>query len=151
MRSVVCHPRLGRGYHLTAFEVSRLQFFGKSGAKSLNYLRPARKVALAVRSSLDGVIVIRNMYRLCALAALALVAALAFAAPASAQTSSVTEDQYSDTSTHFSSGGDPSGSATVGSLPFTGLDLGLMGVAAVTLVGGGVLIHRRARAAGEGV
>jgi hypothetical protein len=72
----------------------------------------------------------------------AMLAALS-AAPASAQeTSSVTADQYDESGSQFSSGGgtaDPG----VGSLPFTGLDLGLMGAAAAALMGVGVLMRRR--------
>ena len=77
------------------------------------------------------------------------MAVLAFAGPASAQVSSATQDQYSPSNERFagSTGGDPSDpsdpSDTVGSLPFTGLDLGLMGGAAVTLLAGGVLLRRR--------
>ena len=84
----------------------------------------------------------------------ALVAALAIAAPASAQNCSTpTDEQYKDQTQQLevcAEGG--SGTADVsdpgnpGSLPFTGLDVGLMGVAALALVGGGVLVRRRASA-----
>lgn len=91
----------------------------------------------------------------------ALIAVFAIAAPASAQNcSSPTESQYGDQAQQLevcaqggggSQGGsataDPSGT-TAGSLPFSGLDLGLMGAAAVALVGSGVVIRRRARAEG---
>jgi hypothetical protein len=95
----------------------------------------------------------------------ALVAALAIAAPASAQdcqnSGEVTLDQYGEVVDRFDfgscarGGGDPSdpadpadpGSATdpdTAGLPFTGLDVGLMGVAAAGLVGAGLLMRRRA-------
>ena len=78
-----------------------------------------------------------------------LAAALAFSSPASAadeyQISSVTQDQYGESSDRFAGGGGTPPS-TVGSLPFTGLDLALMGAAAVVLVAGGVVVARRTRA-----
>jgi hypothetical protein len=104
-------------------------------------------------NEIDGVIHILHVYRQLILGACAVVAALAFAAPASAQdesaTSSVTADQYDPSTERFSGGGgeDPS---SVGSLPFTGLDLGLMGGAALTLLAGGVVLHRRANPGDEG-
>lgn len=96
-------------------------------------------------------IFIRFNYRHTLVALCALIAALAITAPASAQdcaASSVTLDQYGDRTEQFSAcnsngTGDPTPS---GSLPFTGLDLGLMGGAAGALLVGGVLIRRRARA-----
>ena len=87
----------------------------------------------------------------------ALVAVLAIASPASAQNcGSPTQDQYGEQTQQVQvcpqQGSGAAGGATatsepsnVGSLPFTGLDLGLMGAAALALVGGGVLIHRRSR------
>jgi hypothetical protein len=112
-----------------------------------------------------GVIIIRSSFKHFLVALCALVAMLAIAAPASAkdcQTGSrVTTDQYGEVvdSIDFGScaiggGGDPSdpgtadpGSATdpgTAGLPFTGLDIGLMGVAAVGLVGAGLLLRSRA-------
>ena len=87
----------------------------------------------------------------------ALVAALAISAPASAEcvSSSVTQDQYGDdtdsVTTCNAAGAGAAAEATgdtgsAGSLPFTGLDLALMGGAAGALLVGGVLIRRRARA-----
>ena len=81
---------------------------------------------------------------------------LAIAAPASAQNCAAppTDEQYKERTQQFevcAQGGggtsDPSDPSDPGSLPFTGLDLGLMGAAAVALVGGGVLMRRRASAA----
>jgi hypothetical protein len=90
----------------------------------------------------------------------ALVAALAIAAPASAAcvSSSVTQDQYGDDTDRVTAcneagagaaaAGGTADAGSSGSLPFTGLDLGLMGGAAGALLVGGVLIRRRARAEG---
>ena len=77
---------------------------------------------------------------------------LALAAPAAGQGSSVTKDQYKDSASNVVAGlggdpGDPSATAdpgSTGSLPFTGLDLALMGAAAAGLFGAGVVIRRRA-------
>ncbi|MGI9019097.1 MAG: hypothetical protein ACR2G3_00095 [Solirubrobacterales bacterium] len=87
----------------------------------------------------------------CALLALAVLALAAGTTPATAQEefeiSSVTQDQYDDGAARFAGGGD-AGEAGVGSLPFTGLDLVLMGTAAAGLLGAGFVLRRRA-AAGE--
>jgi hypothetical protein len=100
-----------------------------------------------------GLIDILHMNRNLILGACALIAALALAALASAANgaarSPVTQEQYADTSEQIGGGKvDPTGpsgpTSTVGSLPFTGLDLALMGGAAVTLLAGGVLLRRRA-------
>ena len=77
----------------------------------------------------------------------------ALAGPATAQEpagpgSAVTADQYKDTSHQFSGGGGTDPSSTVGSLPFTGLDLGLMAAAAAGLVAGGFVLRRRATGTG---
>ena len=110
---------------------------------------------------------IRSSFRLFLAALCALVAALAIAAPASAQdcqnSGQVTLDQYGEVVDRFDFGScargggggeltDPGtadpGTATdpgTAGLPFTGLDVGLMGVAAAGLVGAGLLLHRRAR------
>ncbi len=82
---------------------------------------------------------------------LSLIAVLALAAPA-AGASSVTDEQYGDSASQVAANvggdpGDPSATAdpgSTGSLPFTGLDLALMGAAAAGLVGAGVVVHRRA-------
>ena len=86
----------------------------------------------------------------------ATVVALALAAPVSAQESPVTKEQYGDKAEQVGGGnvsdpGDPSASdpSGVGSLPFTGLDLGLMAAAAAGLVAGGIVISRRTAATGE--
>ncbi len=83
---------------------------------------------------------------------LILIAALALAAPAAGQGFSPTKDQYRNSADGVGAGvggdpGDPSATAdpsSTGSLPFTGLDLALMGAAAAGLVGAGVVIRRRA-------
>jgi hypothetical protein len=72
-----------------------------------------------------------------------LVAALAFAVPASAQVCEPTQDQYGDQIQPPEGCNEPD-EPTVGGLPFTGLDLGLMTAAAITIVGAGILIRRRA-------
>ena len=85
----------------------------------------------------------------------ALVVSLALAVPASGQQTSVTDDQYADTVVQVGQGGndpsDPSASdpSSVGSLPFTGLDLGLMAAAAAGLVAGGIVLRRRSADSGE--
>lgn len=101
----------------------------------------------------DWVIDISQTHRNLSLVLCALVAALAFAAPAAAQDSlgsSVTQDQYGDNAARFTVGetGDTTGRPTssVGSLPFTGLDVALMAGAALTLLGAGVVICRRTSA-----
>ena len=120
------------------------------------------------RNSRLWVIAIRFSVRHVIAALCALVAVLALAAPVSAQEctteSSVTLDQYGEVVDRIEAGtctagggggGDPAdpGTATdpgTAGLPFTGLDVGLMGVAAVGLVGAGVLLRRRAHGS-EGV
>ncbi len=95
------------------------------------------------------------------LAACVTLAALALATPASAQdeqfrVSSVTQDQYGDSAAQYGGGdsaaqyggGDSADPASVGSLPFTGLDVGLLAVAAAGLVTAGFLLRRRAGAEG---
>jgi hypothetical protein len=76
----------------------------------------------------------------------AALAALALAGPAAADggagSISVTEDQYEDTVSQFAGGGGGTADPT-GSLPFTGLDVALMGVAAAALLGAGFVLHRR--------
>jgi hypothetical protein len=57
---------------------------------------------------------------------------------------SVTVDQYGDQITQLDS--TTCVEASSGSLPFTGLDLGLMAAAAGVLVVGGVALRRRSRA-----
>jgi hypothetical protein len=104
-----------------------------------------------------GVIGIRFNYRQILTAACTLIAVLAIAAPASAAKcvgSSVTQDQYAENVDQVKvcdegGTGDPGDPPATGSLPFTGLDLGLMGGAAVALLAGGFLISRRARAEEE--
>jgi hypothetical protein len=94
------------------------------------------------------------MSRVIATLALALIATLALAVPAHGQGSSVTRDQYVDPVSQFEAGlgeagdpADPDGSgdpSAVGSLPFTGLDLALMGAAAAGLVAAGFAMRRHA-------
>ena len=104
-----------------------------------------------------GVIGIRINYRQILVTACTLIAIFAIAAPASAEKcvgSSVTLDQYGDSVDQLSacnqSGtGDTTDPGSSGSLPFTGLDLGLMVGAAGALLVGGFLISRRARAEEE--
>jgi hypothetical protein len=93
------------------------------------------------------------MKRVIAIAACSLLAALALAGPATAGDSPVTDAQYGDSASQVSGGGDPrdpgdpsdpSGDpSSVGSLPFTGLDVALMAVAAGGLVGAGLVMRRR--------
>lgn len=88
----------------------------------------------------------------------AVVVSLALVAPAVGQQTPVTQDQYGDKVEVIGGGdgnpgdpGDPSASdpSGVGSLPFTGLDLGLMAAAAAGLVAGGIVLRRRSGAAGQ--
>ena len=100
-------------------------------------------------NSLKNISVRRNLVTVLAIA---LIGALAMPALAAAQNVSPTDDQYNDTREAIAvlaedSGGDPSGTAdsTVGSLPFTGLDvLGLFAVA-VVVAGSGLLLQRVVR------
>jgi hypothetical protein len=97
--------------------------------------------------------IIRFNYRQLLAMAFVLVAVLATSAPAMAAESecsrSVTVDQYGDrieqldTST-CADPGDP-GDPPASSLPFTGLDVGLMAGAAGVLLVGGVFLRRRSR------
>ena len=91
-----------------------------------------------------------------AMISVALVA-LVLATPAAAQNSPVTDEQYGDKAEQLGGGnigdpGDPSASdpGNVGSLPFTGLDLGLMAAAAAGLVAGGIVLRRRSTAEENG-
>lgn len=109
----------------------------------------------------DGVIIITFMYTKfrIVIGVCAVAAGLVLAAPAAAQDDrgAVTAKQYGNSATElgrassgtFADPGDPSAedSGYVGSLPFTGLDLALMGVAAVSLIAGGVVMYRRGREA----
>jgi hypothetical protein len=77
-------------------------------------------------------------------------AALAAPGAATAQDASPAADQYSvvpPPSTTSGSGGDPAdpGDPRAGGLPFTGLDLAAMGLAAAALTGAGVAIRRVSR------
>ena len=104
----------------------------------------------------NEVIPIRSHIRSILAGLCALVAILAIASPASAQNcvaGSPTQDQYGEQTQQGQVCAQQGSGATatsepsnVGSLPFTGLDLGLMGAAALAVVGGGVLVHRRSRA-----
>lgn len=111
----------------------------------------------AARSDLRGVIPL-SLRQVTATICAALTA-LVLAAPAAAQNTPVTQEQYGDKAEQFGGGGgsvgdpgDPSASdpGTVGSLPFTGLDLGLMAAAAAGLVAGGVVLRRRSTAEDHG-
>jgi hypothetical protein len=76
--------------------------------------------------------------------ALALIALVALGAPAAAvaQTgNSPTKAQYGPTNQQISAGGDK-GDDTIGGLPFTGLDVGIMAASAVLLLGAGVALRR---------
>jgi hypothetical protein len=91
---------------------------------------------------------ITTWYRQLLLATCVVVAALAFAGPAMAENgsgSAVTQDQYGDSSQQIAAAGDTSATdpPATGSLPFTGLDIGMMSAAAIALVGGGLLMRRR--------
>jgi len=78
---------------------------------------------------------------------------LALAAPAAAMATSPSHDQYDPKSQQIAatgSGGGGGGSATtsssggstIGSLPFTGLDVGVLALAAVALLGAGFALRR---------
>lgn|SRR5436190_23971582 len=79
---------------------------------------------------------------------------LALAAPAAAMATSPSHDQYDPKSQQIaatgSGGGGGGGSATtsssggstIGSLPFTGLDVGVLALAAVALLGAGFALRR---------
>jgi len=107
--------------------------------------------------------IIRFNYRQLLAMACVLVAVFATSAPAVAADcpKSVTGDQYGDQADQLDStcidptsgsGGSGSGgsadptSGSAGSLPFTGLDLGLMAAGAGVLLVGGVALRRRSRA-----
>ena len=80
------------------------------------------------------------------------VVVLALVAPVAAMATSPTSDQYETQSQQIAAtggGGNPSGggsaatsSNTIGSLPFTGLDLGVLAFAAVALLGAGLALRR---------
>ena len=93
---------------------------------------------------------IRSSYRRAALLALSLACALALAGPVGAaaqvgQGSDPTADQYDPgiVPPKATTGGGSGGSAgtTVGGLPFTGAELGALGIAALVFVGGGVALR----------
>jgi len=78
---------------------------------------------------------------------------LTLAAPAAAMATSLSHDQYDPKSQQIAatgSGGGGGGSATtsssggstIGSLPFTGLDVGVLALAAVALLGAGFALRR---------
>lgn len=102
--------------------------------------------------------IIRFNYRQLLAMACVLVAVFATSAPAVAADcpKSVTGDQYGDQAdqldstcidpTSGSGGSADPASASAGSLPFTGLDLGLMAAGAGVLLVGGVALRRRSRA-----
>lgn len=97
----------------------------------------------------DGVVDIRFKYRQVFALACALIATLAIAAPASAADcpTSVTLDQYGDRTEQFDATHcTPKDPPDPGTLPFTGLDVGLMAGAAGVLLAGGVMLRRRGRA-----
>ena len=85
------------------------------------------------------------------------LAALAVPGSALAQggSNSPTEAQYAPASQQVTAGGGPGGGASstsaapsrepVGGLPFTGADLGVLALAAATLLGAGFLLRRMAR------
>lgn len=95
----------------------------------------------------DGVINIRSHYRQVFALAFVLVAMLATAGPAMAEdcSKSVTVDQYGDRIEQLNSTTCDPGDPPAGSLPFTGLDVGLMVGAAGVLLVGGVYLRRRSR------
>jgi hypothetical protein len=82
----------------------------------------------------------------------AVLVVLALAAPAAAMATSPSHDQYDPKSQQIaatgsggSSGGGSattSGNSTIGSLPFTGLDVGVLALAAVALLGAGFALRR---------
>ena len=95
--------------------------------------------------------IIRFNYRQLLAMAFVLVAMLATSAPAMAAncSTSVTVDQYGDRIEQLNTStcadpGDP-GDPPASSLPFTGLDVGLMAGAAGVLLVGGVFLRRRSR------
>jgi hypothetical protein len=99
---------------------------------------------------------IRIPYRLLACLALTLVCAVAFLAPAVAgaqvHQGSPTADEYDPAlvpppqSSNGSGGGGSGDSATVAGLPFTGAEVGVLAIAAVVLVGGGMALRTYIRA-----
>ena len=96
----------------------------------------------------DGVVDIRFKYRQALALTFALIAALAIATPASAGKcpTSVTLDQYGDRTEQFDATHcTPKDPPDPGTLPFTGLDVGLMAGAAGVLLAGGVMLRRRGR------
>lgn len=75
--------------------------------------------------------------------ALAVSSMLIAAAPAAAATA--TEDAYGGLAGAQQGGGDVSGTADSGSLPFTGAELTLIVVVALALIATGFVMHRLAR------
>jgi len=77
---------------------------------------------------------------------------LALAAPAAAMATSPSHDQYDPKSQQIAATGSgggggsattsSSGGSTIGSLPFTGLDVGVLALAAVALLGAGFALRR---------
>jgi hypothetical protein len=75
--------------------------------------------------------------------------ALALAVPSAALAQSPTNDQYAPENHQISAAGGGGGSGpsapssnTIGSLPFTGLDVGVLALAALALVGAGFALRR---------
>jgi hypothetical protein len=77
--------------------------------------------------------------------------ALLVALPGAAAASSPTSAQYDTTNDQIAAGGGggPSGGndPVISGLPFTGVDLVLLGIVAVSLGGAGIAVHRLSRAA----
>jgi peptidoglycan/LPS O-acetylase OafA/YrhL len=71
--------------------------------------------------------------------ALAIVALAAPSAALAQVGSSPTKAQYEPTNRQVSSGG---GGGTIGGLPFTGLDIGVLAIAAAALLGAGIALRR---------
>jgi hypothetical protein len=89
----------------------------------------------------------------------AVLVVITLTAPAAAMATSPTTDQYGSRSQQIAatgSGGSSGGGAsatttghrTSGSLPFTGLDLGVLALAAVALLGAGIALRRYSHAKG---
>jgi hypothetical protein len=68
----------------------------------------------------------------------------ALAVPSAALAQSPTHAQYAPQSHQIAAGGGPSAPSrsTIGSLPFTGLDVGVLALAAVALLGAGFALRR---------
>jgi hypothetical protein len=69
---------------------------------------------------------------------------LALAAPSAAIAASPSNDQYAPENHQISPGGGPSAPShnTIGNLPFTGLDVGVLALAAAALLGAGFALRR---------